>query len=407
MTALVNSDTLKADTIFVITNNTFKLDAKRNVVNGSEVKFRLTIKPEGGGADVQHPSDDWKTVQNNESWVLDLTSLQEGKYILSFKVGETTNTVEFYVRTAAHDYACSICGRDLKLSDNTFANIFPQRSNIIKNDPNSVNHINEALKKGGFITCHRQAHFLSQVYAESGGLKASIEGGDYTVKRMLEIYRGNSNTKDVFFKQSFWDDKAYLDYATISLYETASTQDALNSRYKANTFETFKWKTSSVSDTVKIPTQFTKKDSADYKKPTLTDAQILQNKQNLYNLVYAGKNGNGNQSSGDGYKFRGRGAIQLTGRGNYRDVSNKCNELFSTTYNWETDPTPLENEAKAIIFSVAGFMVYRFVDLKKLDTKDVTFVTKKVNGGTHGLDTRSAKFNEYINGRLNNCKVKK
>jgi TANFOR domain-containing protein len=406
LTALVNSDTLKTDKVFIITGNTFKLDTKYNVANGGEVKFRLTIKPEGGGAEIQHPSDDWKKVQNNENWILELNSVLEGKYILSYKVGTTTTTIDFYIRTAAHDYACSVCGRNLKLEENTFSSIYPLRSNVIKDDPNSLSYINEALKKGGFTTCYRQAHFLSQVYAESGGLKASIEKGDYSVKRILEVYFENLNAKDVFFKQSFWSDKTYLNYAVISLYETATSEDALQSRYTPSTFKTFKWK-KSIVDTIKIPTEFIKKDSAEYKKTTLTDSKILQNKKNLYNLVYANINGNGNQSSGDGYKFRGRGAIQLTGRGNYRDVSNKCNQLFATMYNWENDPTPLENDAKAIIFSVAGYLVYRFVNLKNLDTKDVTSVTKKINGGTHGLSTRMAKFNEYLNGRLNNCKLKK
>ncbi len=127
----------------------------------------------------------------------------------------------------------------------------------------------------------------------------------------------------------------------------------------------------------------------------------------MFNLVYANKNGNGDVSTGYGYKYRGRGAIQLTGRATYRDVSKKCNELFGTAYNWETDSSPLENETKAIIYSVAGFFLWKFGDLIKLDTKDVTFVTKKVNGGTTGLNTRTAKFNEYLSGRLNNCKIKK
>jgi len=67
----------------------------------------------------------------------------------------------------------------------------------------------------------------------------------------------------------------------------------------------------------------------------------------------------------------------------------------------------LETDNKAVVYSVAAFFLWKFGDLKKLDTKDVTYVTKRVNGGTNGLSTRTSKFNQYLNGRLNNCKIKK
>ncbi|MCA6379969.1 MAG: hypothetical protein IM574_11510 [Cytophagales bacterium] len=408
LTALVNSDTLKADKIFVITGNSFKLDAKHNVTNGGEVSFRLTIKPEGGGADVLHPSDDWKKVNNNENWVLDLNSVTEGKYILSYKVGTTTTTADFYVRTAAHDYACGVCGRNLLLTDESLKEIFPN-SKIIANDPNVLTYFNEALKKGGFSTCYCQAHFLSQVYEESGGMNASVEGSNYDTPGILTTYRKNSNIKDIFFKQTFWDNKIYLEYASIRIYETSP--DTTITKYEGEDYKTFKWNDNTKVDTVKIPTSFAQKKSSEYKKNNLTEAEKTSHGAKLFNLVYANKNGNGNEASGDGNTYRGRGAIQLTGRGTYRGVSDKCNEVFGTSYNWETDFSPLENENKAIVYSVAGFFLWKLALFNKsmtaLDTNNVTAVTTLVNGGSTGLDTRKSKFNTYIQGRLNNCKIKK
>ncbi|HEY9005812.1 MAG TPA: hypothetical protein VIM75_06740 [Ohtaekwangia sp.] len=405
LTAIINSDTLKtANQIFIVTDKSLKMNVKYSKDSAGEVSFRLTIKPEGGGSEIKNPSSDWKKVQNNESWVLELNSVQEGLYTLAYKVGTTTTILDFYVRTAAHDYACSVCGRNLKLTQTDLANIFPN-STIIGADPNIPTYFNEALKKGGFTTCHRQAHFFSQVYEESGGMNATLEKGSYSVPQMLKTYKDKAVTKDIFFKQSFWDNKTYLEYASANLYETST--DTTITKYEGKDIKTFKWNGTSATDTVKLPTSFSQNKPADYKKINLTNTQKTSNREKLFNLVYSNKNGNGNVASGDGYKFRGRGAIQLTGRTTYREVSNKCNSIFGTAYNWENNPEVLENDNKAIIYSVASFFLWKFGNLKNLDTKDVTEVTKKVNGGTNGLSARTSKFNLYLNGRLNNCKIKK
>ena len=115
----------------------------------------------------------------------------------------------------------------------------------------------------------------------------------------------------------------------------------------------------------------------------------------IASLVYANRMGNGDEDSIEGYKYRGRGYIQLTGKNNYLLFNNSLNEagidvdiignpdLVATTY-------PLAS---------AGW----FFDKNKLNdiadlggTREIiTRITKRVNGGTHGLDSRISYFNKF------------
>ena len=125
--------------------------------------------------------------------------------------------------------------------------------------------------------------------------------------------------------------------------------------------------------------------------PTIESTNgYAKNPEKIANKVYGGRMGNGNESSGDGYKYSGRGAIQLTGKQNYT--------LFDDFVPEAIIETPSLVATKYPLLSAAWFWsrngLNAIADLGATDDV-ITKITKKVNGGTHGLEDRIAKFKKF------------
>jgi putative chitinase len=127
--------------------------------------------------------------------------------------------------------------------------------------------------------------------------------------------------------------------------------------------------------------------------------EFAYNPEKIANRVYANRMGNGDEASGDGYKFRGRGAIQLTGRNNYTIFAGKMYDrsiltnpgLVATKYYFES----------ALFY----FTQNRLWNLcNKVDNESIVELTKRINGGTNGLQDRIEKTKFYYK-MLNNSSL--
>jgi putative chitinase len=127
-----------------------------------------------------------------------------------------------------------------------------------------------------------------------------------------------------------------------------------------------------------------------YFKDKATADAYARKPEKIGSRVYANRMGNGDEASGEGYKFRGRGYIQLTGKDNYKQFSEFIGEDVVANPDLVATKYPLTSAA--FFFNKNG--LWTICD--KGDTTDVvTLVTKRVNGGTHGLDDRINKFNTF------------
>lgn len=123
--------------------------------------------------------------------------------------------------------------------------------------------------------------------------------------------------------------------------------------------------------------------------PTLAAAQpYAGHPVRLANFVYAGRMGNGPPESGDGWRFHGRGPLQITGRANYQACAAAIHE-------------PLIERPELLLLPAIGIKsacwYWRSRDLNRVDDDDSALAeTRAINGGTHGLASRQAYLDKLI-----------
>ena len=186
--------------------------------------------------------------------------------------------------------------------------------------------------KFGVNTPLRQAHFMAQIEHESG-LKPISENLNYS-------YIGLLTTFHKYFK------------ADIVVPYTANELKYYNKDSRAK--------------------------ASEYKKQP----------QRIANRVYANRMGNGNESSGEGWKYRGRGFVQITGKENYFRLAN------------DTDLDCLQNPDLLLIEANAMISALWFWNLKGLnkfaDKNDIIGITKKINGGLNGIEHRKELLQKHL-----------
>lgn len=123
-----------------------------------------------------------------------------------------------------------------------------------------------------------------------------------------------------------------------------------------------------------FPSHITEAQANKYGRTT----EHIADQEMIANIIYANRNGNGDIASGDGYKYRGRGLIQITGRTNYKNVG------------YESNPNGLLVPLGACISAAYWWSQHNLNVLA--DANDITRITKVINGGTNGIADRTKRL---------------
>ncbi len=198
-----------------------------------------------------------------------------------------------------------------------------------------ASELNTNLTTYGLDSVLRRAHFFAQVRQEGGaGLEAKVESLNYSpegLKNTFKYYRENPGK------------------ATTDAYE---------------------------------------KDPRTHKITRGADQETIANN------VYANRNGNGSVASGDGWKFRGRGLIQVTGRGNYAEITRQYGKLYADGVDFETLPDLMADFPYTVRSAVCFWIQHDLQTLadKGSSSADVDRITAVINRNTDSYAERQANF---------------
>lgn len=125
--------------------------------------------------------------------------------------------------------------------------------------------------------------------------------------------------------------------------------------------------------------------------PGLLEESYAKKPEKIANRVYADRMGNGSEASGDGWKYRGRGALQLTGKANYKAFSDY---LKNPLVMEQPDLVAGELAFESAMFFFDKNKLWDICD-KGVTKETILALTKRINGGTHGLADREEKSFKY------------
>ena len=124
---------------------------------------------------------------------------------------------------------------------------------------------------------------------------------------------------------------------------------------------------------------------------TRESATLLARKpEQIANRVYGGRLGNGPEATGDGWRYRGRGLIQVTGKANYAGIRDTLRERVQDVPDFELQPHLLESPQWAALSAAAYWDDH---DLNALaDAGEFRKITTRINGGQIGAADRNARY---------------
>ncbi|MFY1040306.1 glycoside hydrolase family 19 protein [Pantoea agglomerans] len=131
---------------------------------------------------------------------------------------------------------------------------------------------------------------------------------------------------------------------------------------------------------------FGKRITAEQARAYGRNAMHPANQKMIASIIYANRNGNGDVNSGDGYRYRGRGLIQITGKANYEAL---VKQLGADVV---ANPDLLLGYRFAAMSAAAWWKNHGLNELA--DSDDVTRITRVINGGTNGLDDRKSRLSK-------------
>lgn len=297
-----------------------------------------------------HPSEWHSTTQNNIKKMYEMIKAEnteeEYKNATQFEIDrflkcEFVSQIDGLTQKLWHFHpivALNNCTKKDAISFDVLKKLAPNTNDdTLKN---VLDGLNENLNAYAINTKYRICHFLSQLAVENG-FNISSENLSYSAKRMREIFGCKGGSKN-YSRQT---DECSLGRLRNKLWTEESNYE--------------------------------------------------HNPENLGNYVYADRYKNGAENSGDGYKYRGRGLIQLTFRGNYQDFTISHNEKHPTDIqDFEQTPDLVATNYKYAV--EAAFYFWRSRDINSLSDgttdDDVKKITRAVNGGSNGLQERIDKF---------------
>ena len=292
-------------------------------------------------------------------------------------------------------FCCTECGKDLTIDQNKLTAIFPNSRLASGNDgPQYAALFNTALQTTSFNTCDRQAKLFAQIKHESAGFNSTVEGQDqfgneieWSLNWLLTYFKRTSGAKRHWFNQDFWDDGRYKEFITVNYYAEAVGD---GTHKKGGTKDYFGiWNgTNQTQYHVEIPTDFKSEEKGDYKTYIVPVALKDHNRKNIFRYAYGGVLGNEDPSDNlhteDGWNFMGKGAIQLTGRDNYKTNQEVIREWFKISYDLVRNPDLVSDNAKVVVYSSVTYIMQNVSNIEDIDAMTIDQFSALVNTGNPG-----------------------